>query len=111
VDKVTPEDEVEAIVASESIDVVLLGVDGLGRKGLDLIPAIQAVSPNTKIIVLNDSRYMDLSIEGMKRGAFDEFLVPLDIDLLADRIREAGSTRKRLEKEKPRFIAPTTGGD
>jgi PleD family two-component response regulator len=32
---------------------------------------------------------MDLSIEGMELGAFDDFLVPLDIDSLAMRIREA----------------------
>lgn len=95
VDKVIPEDDVEAIIAQESIDFILLGVDGLGRKGLDLIPRIQAARPKTKIIILNDANSMELSIEGMKRGAFDEFLVPLDIDLLATRIHEAAKSWKR----------------
>ena len=43
----------------------------------------------TKIIIINDPNHMDLSIEGMDLGAFDDFLIPLDIDLLSKRIREA----------------------
>ena len=93
VDKVTPDDAVEEIVAAENIDVVLLGVDGLGRKGLELIRPIQTISPNTEIITINDADQMDLSIEGMKLGAFDDFMVPLDIDCLAARIREAAKRR------------------
>jgi DNA-binding response OmpR family regulator len=93
VDKVTQQDDVVTIVAKEKIDTVLLGVDGLGRKGLALIRPIKIVSPSTEIIIINDSSHMDLSIEGMELGAFDDFLIPLDIDSLATRIREAAVRR------------------
>jgi len=89
VDKVTPQDDVVTILAKEKIDTVLLGVDGLGREGLALIEPIKTISPMTEIIIINDARHMDLSIEGMELGAFDDFLVPLDIDALAVRIQEA----------------------
>jgi DNA-binding response OmpR family regulator len=89
VDKVTQQDDVATIVAKEKIDTVLLGVDGLGREGLALIRPIKTISPTTEIIIINDSGHMDLSIEGMELGAFDDFMVPLDIDSLAKRIREA----------------------
>lgn len=89
VDKVTQQDDVVTIVAKEKIDTVLLGVDGLGREGLALIRPIKTISPTTEIIIINDSGHMDLSIEGMELGAFDDFMVPLDIDSLAKRIREA----------------------
>ncbi len=89
VDKVTQQDDVATIVAKEKIDTVLLGVDGLGREGLALIRPIKTISPRTEIIIINDSSRMDLSIEGMELGAFDDFLIPLDIDSLARRIREA----------------------
>ena len=95
VDKVTEQDDVVTIVAKEKIDTVLLGVDGLGRKGLALIRPIKAISPATEIIIINDSSHMDLSIEGMELGAFDDFLVPLDIDSLAMRIREAVMRKDR----------------
>ena len=89
VDKVTQHDDVQAIMASEHIDTVLLGVDGLGRDGLALIRPIKNISPTTKIIIINDPNQMELSIEGMDQGAFDDFLIPLDIDLLVERIRES----------------------
>jgi DNA-binding response OmpR family regulator len=95
VDKVTLQDDVETIVAKEKIDLVLLGVDGLGREGLALIRPIKAISPLSKIIIINDLNHMDLSIEGMELGAFDDFLVPLDIASLARRIREATMQKDR----------------
>ncbi len=89
VDTITQHDDFATIVAKENFDLVLVGVDGLGREGLALIRPITAISPMTKIIIINDPNHMELSIEGMDLGAFDDFLIPLDIDSLAKRIREA----------------------
>ena len=94
VDKITPQDDVVTIVAKEKIDAVLLGVDGLGREGLALIRPIKTIRPSAEIIIINDAGHMDLSIEGMELGAFDDFLIPLDIDSLARRIREAVNRQK-----------------
>ena len=96
VDKIAPQDDVLTIVEKEMIDVVLLGVDGLGREGLALIRPIKAIRPAIEIIIINDAGHMDLSIEAMELGAFDDFLVPLDIESLAARIRES--------------VHPNTGG-
>jgi len=104
VDKVTPENDVVTIVAKEKIDVVLLGVDGLGMEGLALIRPLKTVSPGTEIIIINDSNHMDLSIEGMELGAFDDFLIPLDIDSLASRIREAASRKDQSDESLGDFI-------
>ena len=95
VDKVTLQDDVETIVVKEKIDAVLLGVDGLGREGLTLIQPIKAIRPKTEIISLNDHTQMDLSIEAMELGAFDDFLVPLDIQALVTCIRAAVTHKKR----------------
>lgn len=88
---------IESLVVDERIDVVLLGLDGLGREGLALIRRIRSVSPSTEIIVINDSSHMDLSIEGMKLGAFDDFLIPFDVESLGARIREAVGRRQTNE--------------
>ena len=104
VDKITPENDVVTIVAKEKIDVVLLGVDGLGMEGLALIRPLKTVSPGTEIIIINDSNHMDLSIEGMELGAFDDFLIPLDIDSLASRIREAASRKDQSDESLGDFI-------
>ena len=94
VDKITPRDDVATIIAQEKIDAVLLGIDGLGREGLALIRSIKAIRPATEIIIINDATHMDLSIEGMELGAFDDFLNPLDIKSLSRRLREAAHRQK-----------------
>ena len=95
VNKISQQDDVETIVVKEKIDVVLLGVDGLGMEGLALIRPIKTISPMTEIIIINDFNHMDLSIEGMDLGAFDDFLIPLDIDSLTKRIREAAMRKNQ----------------
>ena len=89
VNKISPHDDVLTVVGKEKIDAALIGVDGLGKEGVALIRPIKTVSPGTAIIIINDASHMDLSIEAMELGAFDDFLVPLDIESLAARIREA----------------------
>ena len=84
-------------MAREDIDVVLLGVDGLGRQGLSVIQPIKSARPQVEIIIINDSGQIDLSIEGMKLGAFDDFLIPVDIVSLVTRIKEAG--QKNIAKK------------
>lgn len=91
--------EIELLMANTPIDVVLLGVDGLGRAGLDLIRRIRSVVPVAEIIIINDASQMDLSIEGMKLGAFDDFIIPFDMESLVTRIREAGRRKRENEKK------------
>ncbi len=93
VDKANPADDVPTIVVKENIDVVLLGVDGLGENGLALIRPIKAGSPSTEVIIINDANHMNLSIAGMELGAFDDFMIPLDLDSLTKRLREAAARR------------------
>jgi DNA-binding NtrC family response regulator len=95
VDKANPADDVPMIVAKQHIDVVLLGVDGLGKNGLALIGPIKSCNPTAEVIIINDSNHMDLSIAGMEMGAFDDFLIPLDLDALTNRIREAVRQKRR----------------
>ena len=92
VDKVTPDDDVVTIITEEEIDVVLLGVDGLGWQGLALIEPIKTNRPSIEIIVLNDVKHIQLSIKAMEMGAYDDFLIPLEIESLAACIREAVGT-------------------
>jgi DNA-binding NtrC family response regulator len=88
----TLQDPIESMVRRDKIDIVLLGIDGLGREGLALIEPVKAARSVTEVIIINDPARMELSIEAMDLGAFDDFLIPLDIDSLSKRIREAVTT-------------------
>jgi len=88
----------------KSIDVALLGLDGLKREGLSLFNLIKTVQPRVEIITINSSDQLQLSIEGMKLGAFDDFITPFDVDAIVRRIGEACSRSKAKAKRKKPFL-------
>ena len=92
--------ELKNILRRNEIDVVLLGLDELKHEGLLLLKMIKKVRPLTEVILINSGPQLSLSIEGMKLGAFDDFLVPLDTELLTSRIQEAYQAKKEKEKAK-----------
>lgn len=93
-------DQIEAIkiVKRKNIDVVLLSLTELKKEGLMILKEIKKIRPLTEVITLCSSDQIILSIEGMKLGAFDDFLVPFDLESLVRRIREANQKKKEKEK-------------
>jgi DNA-binding response OmpR family regulator len=93
----TTREEVGAILETERIVVALLGLGGLRRRGLELLSQIKAESPDTAVILMTTPDLLQLSIEGMKLGAYDDIQVPYDIDLLCSKIKEARKARCNQE--------------
>ncbi|MBW1997466.1 MAG: response regulator [Deltaproteobacteria bacterium] len=90
--------EAKRILGRCNVDVVLLGLRGPGRQAMDLLRRIKKTRPLAEVILLNGSQDLSLSIEGMKLGAFDDFLLPLNLDSLVERIREACLQKRAKEK-------------
>jgi DNA-binding NtrC family response regulator len=94
----TLQTEIHNTLQRKNIDVAVLGLNGLGREGLHFLRTIKEIKPDTEVIVINSSHQLNLSIEGMKLGAFDDFLIPFDLDALIERIQDA--CRKKRENKK-----------
>lgn len=94
------ENRIEAlkIVQRKNIDVVLLGLKDLKKEGLMILKELKQVRPRLEVITINRSEQIALSIEGMKLGTFDDFIVPLDLEALVRRIQEAYRKKKDNEK-------------
>ena len=86
------------ILQRVDLDVVLLGLSGLRREGLELLRMVKKLQPNAEVITLNDSQLLWLSFEAMKLGAFDDFLIPFDMDALIRRILDAQRAKKKSQK-------------
>ncbi|QTA81678.1 Chemotaxis protein [Desulfonema limicola] len=83
------QEDIKQILDKEDIDVVLLNLDKTNREGLMILKQIKTESPLTEIIIINSSKHIALSIEGMKLGAFDDFFLPFDVESLIQRIKDA----------------------
>jgi len=85
---------VKKIMRKNNIDVVLLGMISLKRTALSVLKWIKKRSPLTEVILINKGDQISLSIEGMKLGAFDDFLIPLDLASLDECLRKAWESKK-----------------
>jgi DNA-binding NtrC family response regulator len=92
------------IVQRKDIDVVLLGLEGFGYRGLSLLKAIKEIRPLAEVILINPLEELALSIEGMKLGAFDDLWVPFEMETLLERIHQA--YRRKQENKKAAYLKP-----
>ncbi|PIP35681.1 MAG: hypothetical protein COS92_00895 [Desulfobacterales bacterium CG07_land_8_20_14_0_80_52_14] len=91
--------EAEKMVKRRNIDVALLGMASLKREGIEILRMIKKLSSQTEVIMIGGSEQIALSIEGMKWGAFDDFMGPFEIDSLISRIHDVLGQRKRKLKD------------
>jgi DNA-binding NtrC family response regulator len=93
--------DIKRMLKKHAVDVVLLSLNDLKKEGMTLIKMIKKKHPAVQVITINSGDQISLSIEGMKLGVFDDFLMPLDLDSLISRIQEAFQAKKEAEVVKP----------
>lgn len=96
--------DAKKILARKKIDVALLDLSGLKTEGLRILETIKGASASTEVITINNADQLALSIDGMKLGAFDDFLAPVDVQALIDRIKSAAGRKKKTERSMRSFF-------
>jgi len=86
---------VAEVLDSKNIDVVLLDMRrDRGEEAMQILAGIKSSYPHTEVILLSNGENIALSMEGMRKGAFEEITVPFDLDTLVAKIREACLTKR-----------------
>jgi DNA-binding NtrC family response regulator len=75
-------EEVRELLAGTSIQLVLLGLGGLKREGIAILGMIRRHYPGIRVITINSADQFELSLKGMRLGAYDDFLIPFELDSL-----------------------------
>lgn len=91
----------------DRLDVVLLSLLNFKQKGLRILRLVKEVTPEVEVILLTPSEDLSLalSMEGMRLGAFDDLLIPFDVEMLGTRVAEA------LERKASRALSRGRGTD
>jgi FixJ family two-component response regulator len=97
------------LVTSNFYNVILLDINMPEQSGMDLLPEIVEVSPDTKIIIISGFGDKKSVIKALRLGAFDFLEKPLDYKLISHSIQRALHTQKvqlayRDEKMKLRDV-------
>ena len=96
--------EAHAILDRDDIDVVVVNVSDLGVDGIRILDSIKKTKNLAECITLTSPSSIHWSIEGMKRGAFADLLIPFDLEDLLVKLREAGAKKKSKKGKKKKSI-------
>ena len=78
-----------AAVAQEEPQVVVLDVLMPGIKGLEVLERVKRSNPRVQVLLLTGHGSTRDGIEGMRLGAFDYMMKPLNIDTLIEKMESA----------------------
>ena len=87
------------IIEKESFDAIILDFQMPGMDGMDALKAIKAKKPELQIILLTGYATIEKGVEAMKIGATDFVEKPADLEVLAEKIKNA-KAEKMLIVEK-----------
>ena len=96
-------------IAAEKPDVVVMDVMMPGLKGLDILRHLKATNPEIQVILLTGQAGTRDGMEGMKLGAFDYLLKPLELDALLAKIAEAAAIGGKAQGSMRRPRTATDG--
>ncbi|MGW8193946.1 MAG: response regulator [Desulforhopalus sp.] len=73
-------------LGKNSFDVIVMDVSMPGLDGLECMAEMKKVHPELEVIILTGHASLDYGVSGLKKGAFDYCLKPVDFDELLEKI-------------------------
>lgn len=86
-------------VKNGDFDVVLLDVKMPKMDGVATLQVIKKLAPMTEVIMLTGHASVESGINGVKFGAFDYLMKPIDLEAILDKLN-AAHEHKRIQQGK-----------
>ncbi|MCA1620053.1 MAG: response regulator [Acidobacteria bacterium] len=93
-------EEALRLLGEGDFQLVLSDISMGGMSGLELIPRVSAVSPDTLVILVSGSHDIDSAIEAMRAGAFDYIVKPFDLEHVRLSVRRALEHQRLLAERR-----------
>jgi DNA-binding NtrC family response regulator len=93
------EEALEVLDENKNVEVVILDVKMPGMDGIETLAEIKRKNPLIEVMMLSGHADVESAIDGMKQGAFDYLMKPVDMDQIITKVTEA-ATKKRQHEEK-----------
>jgi response regulator RpfG family c-di-GMP phosphodiesterase len=72
-------EEALALLHEQSFNLVISDITMSGMSGLEMVPHVQAVSPQTVVVLVSGAQTIESAIEAIRAGAFDYIMKPFDL--------------------------------
>jgi putative nucleotidyltransferase with HDIG domain len=95
-------EEALARLHATRVDVIVSDINMEGMSGLEMIPHVARVSPDTTVILVSGAQTVENAIEALRAGAFDYVMKPFDLRHVEAAVRRA-LEHKQLRESKRRY--------
>jgi len=77
------------ILKSNPFSLVISDINMNGKTGLEIVPEMLAVAPDTVVIIMSGAQAMENAVGALRVGAFDYLMKPFDLRLVEAAVRRA----------------------
>ncbi len=95
-------EEALAALAKTTFDLVISDIDMGGMSGLELVPRVHSLSPDTVVVMVSGNQDIEFAIKALRVGAFDYITKPIDLRHVEASVERA-LNHCNLLKEKRRY--------
>src|ERR1700752_5291269 len=95
-------EEALAALAETNFDLVISDIDMALMSGLELVPRVHSLSPDTVVVMISGNQDIEFAIQALRVGAFDYITKPIDLRHVAASVERA-LKHSDLLKEKRRY--------
>src|ERR1700741_3036969 len=95
-------EEALAALATTTFDLVISDIDMGGMSGLELVPRVHSLSPDTVVVMVSGNQDIEFAIKALRVGAFDYITKPIDLRHVEASVERA-LNHCNLLKEKRRY--------
>ena len=92
--EVSSAEDALAFLHEQQFDLVISDITMRGMSGLEMIPHIKEISPNTVIVMISGMQTIESAINALRLGAFDYLMKPFDLRQVETAIERAYEHRQ-----------------
>jgi diguanylate cyclase (GGDEF)-like protein len=68
-----------AALSQQTFDLVISDIDMGGMSGLELVPRVHSIAPDTVVVMISGNQDIEFAIQALRVGAFDYITKPIDL--------------------------------
>jgi diguanylate cyclase (GGDEF)-like protein len=95
-------EEALAALSEQTFDLVISDIDMGGMSGLELVPRVHSIAPDTVVVMISGNQDIEFAIRALRVGAFDYITKPIDIRHVEASVERA-LNHSQLLREKRRY--------
>jgi response regulator RpfG family c-di-GMP phosphodiesterase len=92
--------EALALLTAERFEIVVTDIAMPRMSGLEMIPHVRELAPDTLVLMVSGSQAVESAIEAMRAGAFDYVVKPFDLEHVEVAVRRALEHQRLLEAKR-----------